>query len=866
MYIDNTAIMQIIGCCFNNPQLTNDERFNITEDDFIEEFHKIVFGSIVNIHNLESDVTIDTIIDYLAVRPKYNAIFEINKGVEYLSRISQLANENTFNYYYHRMKKMTLLRAYHNVGIDVSDIYDDMNILDTDKKQEQEEWLDSHSLVEIADIIDTKISLIRTKYAENDIGNGYQAGDQINELIDNLKATPAVGIPMFGPLINTVTRGARLKKFYLRSAPSGCGKAIPNDTIIPTPNGYKMVKDIKVGDYLFGDDGKPTKVLARYPQSKPKQVYKVIFADGREAKCCEDHLWEYYYKSHREWVNRAESVKDILKRTENLKNGFKNSDNKGYRFKIKINQPLEYEEKSFSIDPYVLGLILGDGSFRYNDNQKAFYFSSADEELPENIAKRNNWNYIKNSDLNYNYSFKYKDNFYGHENVWVEEILKEYPELWNLKSNDKFIPQDYFYGSINQRYELLRGLLDTDGSIDIKGRVDFTSTSYQLILDVQQLCYSLGMFATITEDKRSEKYTNSCYNLHIQCKKEIKPLLFNLTRKKEIAENYAKSNKRTEHKEYNCIIDIIVTDEYTDMTCFTVDNNSHLFLMNDCIVTHNTRSMIADACNFGCDKIYYDAFSWVKNGISNPTLFITTEQEKSEIQTMMLAFLSNVNEEHILDGEYVDDEEERVREAAKILQNSPLWIEELPDFSLDDIESIIKKYIIEYDVSYIILDYIHSSIKILTEIGSKAGIKLREDNILFMLSTRLKDLCNKYGVFILSATQLSGDYRNSETPDSTLLRGAKSIGDKVDIGLIMLPPTDDDLVKLEPILSSGRFEIPNLKISVYKNRRGAYKSVYLWCYADLSTCRITPMFCTKWDHSLVSIEDIKIIVEEESAF
>ena len=503
MYIDNTAIMQIIGCCFNNPQLTNDERFNITEDDFIEEFHKIVFGSIVNIHNLESDVTIDTIIDYLAVRPKYNAIFEINKGVEYLSRISQLANENTFNYYYHRMKKMTLLRAYHNVGIDVSDIYDDMNILDTDKKQEQEEWLDSHSLVEIADIIDTKISLIRTKYAENDIGNGYQAGDQINELIDNLKATPAVGIPMFGPLINTVTRGARLKKFYLRSAPSGCGK---------------------------------------------------------------------------------------------------------------------------------------------------------------------------------------------------------------------------------------------------------------------------------------------------------------------------------------------------------------------------TRSMIADACNFGCDKIYYDAFGWVKNGISNPTLFITTEQEKSEIQTMMLAFLSNVNEEHILDGEYVDDEEERVREAAKILQNSPLWIEELPDFSLDDIESIIKKYIIEYDVSYIILDYIHSSIKILTEIGSKAGIKLREDNILFMLSTRLKDLCNKYGVFILSATQLSGDYRNSETPDSTLLRGAKSIGDKVDIGLIMLPPTDDDLVKLEPILSSGRFEIPNLKISVYKNRRGAYKSVYLWCYADLSTCRITPMFCTKWDHSLVSIEDIKIIVEEESAF
>ena len=110
--------------------------------------------------------------------------------------------------------------------------------------------------------------------------------------------------------------------------------------------------------------------------------------------------------------------------------------------------------------------------------------------------------------------------------------------------------------------------------------------------------------------------------------------------------------------------------------------------------------MIADACNFACNKIYDESFGWIKNGNANPTLYITTEQEKEEVQTMMLAFLSAVPEDHILNGKYVGDEEERVIEAAKILSNSPLYIEELPDFSLQDIENTIKKNIRDREINY----------------------------------------------------------------------------------------------------------------------------------------------------------------------
>ena len=77
---------------------------------------------------------------------------------------------------------------------------------------------------------------------------------------------------------------------------------------------------------------------------------------------------------------------------------------------------------------------------------------------------------------------------------------------------------------------------------------------------------------------------------------------------------------------------------------------------------------------------------------------------------------------------------------------------------------------------------------------------------------------------------------------------------------------DEDLVALEPILSSNVFDVPTIKMSIYKNRRGRYKGVILWCKADLGSCRIKPMFCTTYSYEMVSIEDIRISVEEEGAF
>ena len=225
-YVDNTAIMQVIGCVFNNPQILDlTDKYTITDEDFPDDFHRTVFGAIYKIHGLGAQhIGLENIADFFSSRPKSAAVYKANDGEKWLLSISEKVNELSFDYYYNRMKKMTLLRAYDNFGIDVSDIYDPDNILDVKKKQLQEDILDNSTLKDIAEKIDQKIDSIKMQYVDDEYGDAIQAADGIFELIDQFKEPPDVGDTLNGQLINTVTRGARLKKFYLLSSPTGIGK------------------------------------------------------------------------------------------------------------------------------------------------------------------------------------------------------------------------------------------------------------------------------------------------------------------------------------------------------------------------------------------------------------------------------------------------------------------------------------------------------------------------------------------------------------------------------------------------------------------------------------------------------------------
>ena len=201
--------------------------------------------------------------------------------------------------------------------------------------------------------------------------------------------------------------------------------------------------------------------------------------------------------------------------------------------------------------------------------------------------------------------------------------------------------------------------------------------------------------------------------------------------------------------------------------------------------------------------------------------------------------------------------------AAQIIEESPLYIIHCPDFSLQDIESIIKINVKNYDVKYVCYDYLHTSMKILEEITRRSGgVRLREDNVLFMMSVTLKDLCNKYQIFILTATQLNGDWIEAKEVNQNLLRGAKSIADKIDLGCIIMPVRSFEADNVLAISKKLNCKVPTTAIHYYKNRRSRYKDIIVWCENCLGTCKLKPLFITDKNFNVVNLTDMKIVVKE----
>ena len=281
-YVDKTAMNQIIGCVMNNPKLLDeDDKYIFSKEDFSDEIHQIIFGTIYNLHALGSkDISLAAIEDYLKQRPKKLATYTANKGAEFILKCSENAQPTSFNYYYNRLKKMTLFRGYNEIaGMDLTWLYDIDNIFDPKKKQEQEDFIDNKSLDELADIIDDKIMSVRSMYVDNASECGVQAGEGIDELLEDLKENPEIGYPLFGPYINTVVRGARLKKFYLRSAATGVGKTrsmIADACSI----GCSQMYDVRENKWVAIGKAEPTLYIATEQELSEIQTMMVALLSG----------------------------------------------------------------------------------------------------------------------------------------------------------------------------------------------------------------------------------------------------------------------------------------------------------------------------------------------------------------------------------------------------------------------------------------------------------------------------------------------------------------------------------------------------------------------------------------------------------
>lgn len=258
-----------------------------------------------------------------------------------------------------------------------------------------------------------------------------------------------------------------------------------------------------------------------------------------------------------------------------------------------------------------------------------------------------------------------------------------------------------------------------------------------------------------------------------------------------------------------------------------------------------TRMAVGDACNLAF-PMYYDWKSncWCRKEHCEKVLFITTELDKEEIQTLILSWVSGVNEEKILLGTYSFAEEAIVDEAIDLIDkySENFIVEQISDPSIAKIESSIRKQVLTKNIQNIFYDYIFSSPSLL---GEFAALKLREDVILMMLSTALKDLAVELKIFLATATQITGDPSEEKGIRGVkYIRGAKSVADKGDASYISCLVTEEEKKIIEPTIINLGLPMPNTVTDVWKCRRGKHKNVRIWSLVDLGTCRVVDVLIT----------------------
>jgi len=285
-----------------------------------------------------------------------------------------------------------------------------------------------------------------------------------------------------------------------------------------------------------------------------------------------------------------------------------------------------------------------------------------------------------------------------------------------------------------------------------------------------------------------------------------------------------------------------------------------LFLESGSSGAGKSRRGNGEACHLAVPE-YYSATQkkWIHTGWHEKVLVISTELELSECQQMWMAFVSGVPEGNIKDGTYGPGEEARVDKAIDLIEQSNLYFEGITNFDIDDITNIIKKYKQLYDVNYVFFDYLGETLKITASVTRQSRLQgMRTDQILLMFSSALKDTAKKLGIFIWTASQLSGDYRTAKELDEAYLRSAKSIADKVDVGMIIMPVREMDRPIIDTYCAHGFELIPNFVVNLYKVRAGSFNNIRIFIYFDRGTCQVTDCFVVDREGKLLSIEDTNV--------
>nr|WP_245897445.1 SNF2-related protein [Hymenobacter nivis] len=357
----------------------------------------------------------------------------------------------------------------------------------------------------------------------------------------------------------------------------GLGKAQPLHANILTPGGWKQMGEMRVGDAVINSQGTASRVTGVFPQGE-KEIFRVMFTDGATAECCAEHLWAVQSPVQK-CRGQGYQVRALHELAGNLYDRHGNT-----KWFIPMVKPVAMTTQPVPVEPYFMGLLLGDGCFRQNSVQ----LSMEDAEivnyvalgLPPGLAMRQQGTTC---------DYRFVKTAAG----WTNDLMQQIGAL-GLKgkgSKDKFIPDAYLFNDAATRLAVLQGLMDSDGYMPAPGDVcQFTSVSVELIKGVTFLVQSLG--GTVKESSKIPTYTHNgarrtgqlAYALTLSLPPHIQP--FRLARKAAL---YRPKSKYQPCRGIKAV-ELVGT---MPAQCIAVDAPDRLYVTDNFVLTHNTIQTLA---------------------------------------------------------------------------------------------------------------------------------------------------------------------------------------------------------------------------------------------------------------------------------
>ncbi len=719
---DVAAEQSVLGGMMLSKDAIADVIEQVRGTDFYRPAHELVFEAILDLYGRGEPADAVTVAAELTKRGELGRV----GGAAYLhTLISSVPTAANAGYYGEIVRERAVLRRLVDAGTKIVQLGYASGGGDVDD-------LVNQAQAEVYSVTERRTSEDYVPLSETIEGT-------INEIeISEGRGDEMIGVPTGFSDLDQLTNGLHPGQMIVLAARPAMGKALALDTPLATPTGWTTMGEVRVGDELIAADGTPTRVVAATEVLQDRPCYEVVFDDGSTIVADAWHEWLTDDRRSRRGTRGASAE---LRTTEQIAATLRCGTADGrLNHSVRNALPLRLPEADLPVDPYVLGAWLGDGS------TDAPRVHTADAEMVmrlEGLGLR----LVPAGPLGWTMEADHGS---------MTALLRKVGVLGN-----KHIPTAYLRGSETQRRALLAGLLDTDGTVNRTGSVQFAVTHERLVDDFCELLSSLGYRYGRWAERvagRTEA-SSTCWTVTFTTTDEV----FALTRKQLVHKERQRAPKRTGHRfvvEARPIPSVPVR-------CVMIDHPDHLYVAGRTMVpTHNSTVGldIARSCS-------------IKHG--KTSVIFSLEMSRNEITMRLLSAEASVNLQHMRKGTMREEDWTKLARTMGRVSEAPLFIDDSPNMSLMEIRAKCRRLKQRHDLKLVVIDYLQ-----LMSSGKRVESRQQEVS---EFSRALKLLAKELEVPVIAVSQLNRgpEQRTDKKPAMSDLRESGSIEQDADMVILL---------------------------------------------------------------------------------